>query len=84
MILQTVLKLLRQSKSDLYSQQIQIQIQIQKLHTSPLRASYRVALVRNLKKIDRVITAPHCILKSRSRELWVLEVLELCDRSEIW
>ena len=31
------------------------------LHTSPWRASYGVSVVRILEKIDRVITAPHCI-----------------------
>ena len=30
-------------------------------HTSPSRASYGMAIVRILEKIDRVITAPHCI-----------------------
>ena len=33
-------------------------------HTSPSRASYGVSIVRILEKIDRVITAPHCI------EIW--------------
>ena len=30
-------------------------------HISPSRASYGVSIVRILKKIDRIITAPHCI-----------------------
>ena len=30
-------------------------------HTSPSRASYGVSIVRILQKIDRVITAPHCM-----------------------
>ena len=30
-------------------------------HTSPSRASYGVSVARILEKIDRVITAPHCI-----------------------
>ena len=30
-------------------------------HTSPLRASYRVSFVNICEKIDRAITAPHCI-----------------------
>ena len=30
-------------------------------HISPLWASYGVSIVRILEKIDRVITAPHCI-----------------------
>ena len=32
-------------------------------HTSPSQASYGVSVVRILKKIDRVITALHCICK---------------------
>ena len=35
----------------------------QKPHTSPSRAKYGVFIMRNLKKNDRVITAPHCICK---------------------
>ena len=31
------------------------------LHSSPSRANYGVSIVRILEKIDRVITAPHCI-----------------------
>ena len=30
-------------------------------HTSPLRASYGVSVVRMFKKIDCVITALHCV-----------------------
>ena len=32
------------------------------LHSSPSRASYGVSIVRILEKIDRVITAPHCMM----------------------
>ena len=35
------------------------------LHTSPSQASYGVSIVRMLKKIDCVITAPHCISSIR-------------------
>ena len=31
-------------------------------HTSPSRASYGVSIVRIWEKIDRIITAPHCIM----------------------
>ena len=31
-------------------------------HTSPSRVSYGVSIMRILKKTDRAITAPHCIL----------------------
>ena len=33
-------------------------------HTSPSWASYGVSIMRKLKKIDRVITAPHCVQMS--------------------
>ena len=36
-------------------------------HTSPSRASYGVSLARLLEKIDRVITAPHCISIERCK-----------------
>ena len=32
-------------------------------HNSPLRASYGVSIMRILKKIDRIITTPHCTWK---------------------
>ena len=34
--------------------------------TSASRASYGVTIVRNLEKIDRFITSPHCITQSKS------------------
>ena len=33
----------------------------QTTHISPSRLTYRVSVVRILEKIDRVVTAPHCI-----------------------
>ena len=41
-------------------------------HTSPSRASYDVSFARILENIDRVITAPHCILDRVKTALVVL------------
>ena len=44
-------------------QNINKRLNLQKTHhTSPYRASYGVSFVRIFDKIDRVITAPHCII----------------------
>ena len=43
------------------SLQLQRQNINQSVNPRPYRASYGVSLVKIFKKIDRVITAPHCI-----------------------
>ena len=54
MILHMVLRKQQQNRNQTSDSQ-------QTRQTSPSRVSYGVSIMRNLKKIDRVITAPHCI-----------------------
>ena len=56
-ILHTVLRKQRQKVNQILESQ-------QTSHISPSRASYGVSFVKILKKIDRVITAPHCIIQT--------------------
>ena len=45
------------------------------LHTSTLRASYPVSIVKILEKLDCIIMAPHCI----SYEVSIVKILQKLD-----
>ena len=53
------------------------------IHTSPSRASYGVSIVRNLKKIDHIITAPRCTKHLSIGDQWLRTGIFIHDTDNI-